>query len=132
MIVDLMNLEWWQGVTAIVGVLGLSPAPWLLGLATNRIQFTKTAREDYATRVADLTSAHAAAVAELVKHHADIEDGWQRQYDELKESRNYYREARLEDSDRANRVTAQLAEVATEAGKIANAAFDIIGNAGPA
>lgn len=82
--------------------------------------------------VSALTESHARAIAELIKHHADIEAGWERQYNELKDSRDYYREARLEDSGRANRVTEQLAEVALEAGKIANSAFSIIEGEGSA
>lgn len=62
--------------------------------------------------VANLQSAHAHAIAELVAHHATLSGVKDNAYSELKESRDYYREARLEERDRADKVTDQLAEVA--------------------
>lgn len=122
MIVDLANLEAWQGFVALLGVLGLSPAPWLLGMALNRIQFTAPAEKAYAERTTELKEAHAitvdnlkaahsAAIAEIVNHHAQLVAVKDTQYAELKESRNYYRQARLAEADRADKATDQLAEV---------------------
>lgn len=122
MIVDLADLSAWQTVIALLGVLGLSPAPWLLGMAIGRIQFTAPAAKSYDERVAELKAAHDAtvdnlktahnsAVAEIVRHHTDLVAVKDTQYDELKESRNYYRAARLAEADRADKATDQLAEV---------------------
>lgn len=106
-----VDLAWWQGAVAILAALGLSPAPWLIGLATNRLQFTGPAAAAYEARVAELTRAHAAAIAEIVAHHARLIDVKDTQYSEMKESRNYYRAARLAEVDRADKATDQLAGV---------------------
>lgn len=106
-----IDLQWWQGLAVLLGALGLSPAPWLLGLATNRLQFTGPAAKAYEDRIAELTRAHAAAIAEIVAHHAMLVGVKDTQYAEMKESRNYYREARLAEIDRADKATDQLAEV---------------------
>lgn len=54
-------------------------------------------------RVDDLTAANAREVADLKTYHEG-------RYTELKESRNYYREARLEEKARADAATSSLAE----------------------
>lgn len=108
--IDLGNLEWWQAFIGIVAALGLSPAPWILGLAIGRIQFTAPAERITEKRIADLKSAHAAETAELVRHHAELADEKDARYGELKESRDYYRDARIVERDRADKVTDSLAE----------------------
>lgn len=112
MTVDLANLEWWQALIGILGALGLSPAPWILGLATGRIQFAGPAQAVFDARVADLKAQHADAVAALTTYHNTVLEGQAARYAELKESRDYYRTARVEERDRADKVTDQLAEVA--------------------
>jgi hypothetical protein len=109
--IDLLNLEWWQGLGAVLVALGLSPAPWILGLAAGRIQFTAPAREAYDARVVDIKDAHAKAIAELVAHHAALVVEKDRAYAEMQRSRDYYRTARLEEAERADRATEQLLEV---------------------
>lgn len=121
--INLLDLQWWQGAVAILGLLGLSPAPWLLGLAMNRIQFTAPARADYAARlkeitdahdreVANLKDAHAAAIRELTTHHTTLSEVQAARFQELERSRDYYRQARLTEQERANRATDQLVEFA--------------------
>ena len=56
MVIDLLDLQWWQIVVGLVGVLGFSPAPWILGLATNKLQFTSTADANYASYDAGVTA----------------------------------------------------------------------------
>jgi hypothetical protein len=136
MMVDIANLEWWQTLVAIIGVLGLSPAPWLLGMAFNRIQFSAPARASYDERVADLKSAHSvalqtqsvthvAAIAELVKHHADLVAVKDAAYAELRESRDVYKTAAAIERERADKVTDQLAELG-ELAKLTVHALDAI------
>lgn len=95
------DLEWWQTLAAVVGALGLSPAPWIFGLALGRLQFSAPAERAYNARL----SANDA--------------GWQRSYDELKESRDTYREAWENERDGRAAATVQLAEVTKAAGKAA-------------
>lgn len=118
---DLLNLEWWQGVLGILVTLGLSPAPWILGLALGRIQFTGPAERNYTARTEELKAAHARevdsvkaaaaqALAGVVAHHAELVAEKDARYAELKESRDYYRTARIEERDRADMATEQLLE----------------------
>lgn len=103
MTIDLMNLDGWQVIIGMLGALGLSPAPWLLGLASNRLQFTKTARIDEALRIADLEKYHAGILAEKDKA-----------LEGMRESRNYYRDAHTVEVVAREKATAQLAEVGAE------------------
>lgn len=108
--IDLADLQWWQAFAAIVGALGLSPAPWILGLALGRIQFAKPAREDYEQRIEDLKTSHVAAIAALAAHHAEVVAGKDERAADLRASRDYYRDARNVERDRADKATDQLAE----------------------
>jgi len=67
-----------------------------------------------------LTKGQGAAVAELIKHHEELGKAKDALYGEMTKSRDYYRDARLIEQDRANAVTDQLGEVALEVGKLAN------------
>lgn len=66
---DLLNLQWWQALLGIAAAAGLSPAPWILGLATGKIQFSGPAREDLKATLAAKDEVHAAATAALVAAH---------------------------------------------------------------
>ena len=99
-VVDLANLQWWQALIGLITVLGLSPAPWLLGLASGKIQFSAPAQKTYTERIQDLDEHHKQVEAIQVERYAD-----------LKESRNYYRDAFNAEHDRANKATETVAEV---------------------
>lgn len=71
--IDLMDMQWWQALIAILGILGLSPAPWILGLATNKIQFTSTADANYALRSKEMSDNYDALVAVKDQRYADLE-----------------------------------------------------------
>ena len=109
----MLDLEWWQWAVAALGILGLSPAPWLLALLSGRLVTLKahvreleekdralkaTEKRD-ADTVARLESRHAATVARLV------------------EERNYERAAKDVERDRSDRLSAKLAEVTEEFGQ---------------
>ena len=68
--------------------------------------------------VANLKDAHELALRELTGHYATLSGVKDLAYSEVKESRDYYRAARIEERDRADKVTDQLAE-STELGKLA-------------
>ncbi|QNJ55969.1 membrane protein [Microbacterium phage Rasputia] len=74
LIIDLLNMQWWQALIGIAAGLGLSPAPWILGLATNKIQFTAAANAAYAAREADLKAYHADVVKRLEQRYSDLEE----------------------------------------------------------
>lgn len=95
--IDLLNLDWWQTLVGLIGVLGLSPAPWLLGLATGRLQFTAPAERREAERLKERDDHFDALAAEK-----------DRVYSEMKESRDYYREARLVEKGRADELVDQV------------------------
>lgn len=123
-----VGLMAWLGQSVPAGALlnagGLSALVILF--ATDRIM-TKGQHE---RRVADsqkahdaivenLQTAHAAALAELTAHYVTLSGVKDAAYAELKESRDYYRAARLEEKDRADKVTTQLAEGYDEYGRLA-------------
>ena len=99
-VVDLANLQWWQALIGLITVLGLSPAPWLLGLASGKIQFSAPAQKTYSERIQDMD-----------EHHKQVEGIQAERYADLKESRNYYRDAFNTEHDRANKATETVAEV---------------------
>lgn len=119
MIVDLANLEWWQTLAAIVGVLGLSPAPWILGLALGRIQFSKPTQVDYDKRVADLKEQHATSATALASFHADQLGQRDERIAELKTSLDKMSEARNVERNRADTATAMLGR-AVDAVEVSN------------
>jgi hypothetical protein len=121
MVIDLMNLEWWQTLVGILALLGLSPAPWLLGVATGRIQFTAPAQRAFDERVAELKASHEIALAEkdkthaqltgeLIKHHDELRKGDAERYQEMKLSRDGYRTSTKEQRERADRATETAAQ----------------------
>lgn len=128
MLIDLANLEWWQTLIGIIGVLGLSPAPWILGLASGRIQFSKPAQADYDKRVADLKEQHATSAAALAAFHVDQLAQRDERIAELKTSLAKVDEARTVERDRADAATAMLGR-AVEAVEVSNHLLDSLGQA---
>lgn len=118
MLIDLANLEWWQTLVAIAAALGLSPAPWILGLALGRIQFAAPAERETDKRIADLKEAHALELKNLTAYHEGILKGKDERYADVKESRDGYKAATVIERERADKVTDTLAEFG-ELGKLA-------------
>lgn len=118
MLIDLANLEWWQTLIGILGVLGLSPAPWLLGMATGKIQFTAPAAVQAEKRVSDIKEANVEQVKSLVLYHDGIIKAKDDRYADLLESRNGYKAAVVVERDRAEKSTEMLGDF-TELGKLA-------------
>lgn len=102
---------------AVIQALGLGALAILFatdriitkGGHTRRVADITTAHDAI---VAALTTSHAAAVAELAKHHAELIGAKDAAYAEMQTSRDYYRQARLTEQDRADKATDQLAETA--------------------
>lgn len=91
---------------AVVNGLGLLSLAALF--ASDRI----LTKGQHTRRVADIEAAHAKELEARDEYHAAIVTLKDEAYAELKTSRDYYREARIEERNRADKVTDQLAEVA--------------------
>jgi len=128
MLVDLAALDWWQALAAILVALGLSPAPWILGLAVGRLQFAGPAAREHDERIADLKAQHALEVGNLTTYHLSIIGGKDERYAELRESRDGFRAATRIERERADKVTSTLAEFG-ELGKLAVHALTAIDEA---
>ena len=114
MLIDVADLQWWQALLGIITLLGLSPAPWILGLANGKIQFTKPAEAQFQARIDEKDKTQAAAITELVKHHEEIRRLDAENYKEMKSSRDGYRDATAEQRQRADKAT-EVAVRAVEA-----------------
>lgn len=117
--VDLLNIQWWQAVVALLVALGLSPAPWLTAMATGRLLF----RGDLAERIAERDKAHAAALAERDRthaaalaerdrYHAALLAAHEARYADLETSNTRNVEAAQQERQRADKATATLESVA--------------------
>jgi hypothetical protein len=98
---------------AIVNGLGLGALAILF--AGDRI----LTRGQHERRVADIVKGHDAVLAEKATQLAD-----------MRESRNYYRDARLEERGRADEVTGKLAELAQENGQLVAQLLEAVKKAG--
>lgn len=116
--IDLADLQWWQALLALAAALGLSPAPWILGLALGRIQFAGPAQREHEARVNDLKEQHARELASQAAYHSTIIGGKDERYGDLLESREGYKAATVIERNRAEKVTDALAEY-SELGKLA-------------
>lgn len=124
-------MDFWEWVTAsipagaVVNGLGLGALAILFasdriqtrGQGTRALAKADKAHDDLTTALKD---SHKAAIAELVKHHTELIAEKERIFLEMRDSRNYYREARLEERARAEQVTDKLAETVDEYAKLTN------------
>lgn len=105
LIIDLLNMQWWQALFGIVAGLGLSPAPWILGLATNRIQFTAAANAAYEKREADLKAGFAREMQALRDYHEQVLAAKDQRYADLEEVHDRNVEALNSQTERADKAT---------------------------
>lgn len=63
---------------------------------------------------------HQRRVNDIVTNHDKLIAEKDLRYQEMKESRDYYREARVTERDRADKVTEKLGEVVTEYAELTN------------
>lgn len=111
LVVDLLNLQWWQALLAILGVLGLSPAPWLLGLAANRIGFTAPMRADFKRQMDDMAEAHKRELAGKDAYYGALLTGKDERYADLQKTNDANSKAVVKERDRADVVTDAAFEV---------------------
>ncbi|AYD87375.1 hypothetical protein SEA_VALENTINIPUFF_80 [Microbacterium phage ValentiniPuff] len=83
LVIDLLNMQWWQALGAFIAALGISPAPWLLGLATGKIQFTSTADAAHARELAAREKAYEDQLAQMEKYHGTVVAQKDERYDDL-------------------------------------------------
>lgn len=110
--IDLLDLQWWQALIAILGILGLSPAPWLLGLAAGRIQFSGPARKDFDRQLKDKDDAHARELAAKDVYYNALLVGKDQRYADLEKANEANREAARRHEARADNLTEAVLEVA--------------------
>lgn len=103
--IDLAQIQIWQGLIAIGVGLGLSPAPWILGLAFGRIQFTKVADAAHNRELLRVTDAHARELAEQERHYEALLAVEVSRYSELAQSNKANVEAVEKHRSRADSVT---------------------------
>ena len=101
--VDLLDVQWWQGIIGIIVLLGLSPAPWILGLAVGRIQFTKASDAAHARELAAREKGWSEEKAALENYHVALTAERQQRYSDLQVAHEQQRV-------RADTMTTALAE----------------------
>jgi hypothetical protein len=110
--------QWFSENVTVQGSLNIAGLTLLVILFSRDLILTKGQHE---RRVADLNTSHAAelkakddryndVVAEKDARLADMVAEKDERYREMKESRNYYRDARLNEQSRVREVTEQLVE----------------------
>lgn len=103
--VDIANLQWWQTLLGILGVAGLSPAPWILGLATGKIQFTAVARKDFDRQLVEKDAAHQRELAARDLYHQGLMAGEKQRYADLERANQANTAAAERNRERADEVT---------------------------
>lgn len=92
-VIDLLDLQWWQGLVAIIGILGLSPAPWLLGLVSGKIQFTGRADLAHQRELTARSEAFDREKAALVAYHTDVLAARDQRYADLQAAKTAIEDA---------------------------------------
>lgn len=105
--------QWWQYVAAAIGVLGLSPAPWIAAVLTRRLMPLGAHLE----RVAELKQSHSREIDTIQTQGAATAKTLQDEITRISGERDYERTARATERERADVATAKLGEFASEFGK---------------
>lgn len=127
-LLDLTNLQWWQTLVGILGVLGLSPAPWLLGLATNRIQFAAPARADFESQKKEMREAHERELNSRDKQSSLLLDLAGERYSELQRAN----QANIEAAERHRRRADEVTDAALEMTEVVRASTHVMASVGEA
>jgi hypothetical protein len=118
-LIDIADVQWWQYIGAMLGALGLSPAPWILGLAMGRIQFTTQADKQHARELAQRDEAYEKEVANLKAYHDAVSAAKDTRYSDLEQANEKNIEAAEAQRVRADAATEALSQ-ATRAIEAAN------------
>lgn len=99
------NLEWWQALALLVAGLGLSPAPWILGLSVGRIQFTAVATAAHERELKKQELNHAAQMAAQREYHERVLATEKERYAALEQANNQNKLAAEKQQARADQLT---------------------------
>lgn len=105
--------QWWQYVGAAIGILGLSPAPWIAAVLTRRLMPLGAHLE----RVAELKESHRRETDTIEAQAAETVKTLRSEIERISGERDYERTARATERERADVATAKLGEFASEFGK---------------
>lgn len=125
---DLTNLQWWQTLVGILGVLGLSPAPWLLGLATGRIQFSAPARADFEAQKKEMRDAHERELNARDRQSVLLLELAEQRYSELQQAN----QANIEAAERHRRRADEVTDAALEMSEVVRASTHVMASVGEA
>lgn len=109
-VIDLLNMQWWQGLSALIVALGLSPAPWILGLATGKIQFTATADAAHQRELAARKEAYEEQVEQNQKYHETVLASRDERYQDLVKANQRNIEVAEQQKQRGDKLEAALAQ----------------------
>lgn len=119
----MIDLQWWQAVAALLGLLGLSGAPWITALLRGNL-LTRTNHNEIVTK---LEAAHSLAIENIQTAHALLitqKDAEVKRMEErhagtvgrLVEEKAYERTRADRNEQRADVAIAKTSELATEFG----------------
>jgi uncharacterized phage infection (PIP) family protein YhgE len=108
--------QWWQYLGAGLGVLGLSPAPWIYAVLTRRLMPLGAHLE----RVAELKEFHKREIQTVKEQAAATEATLRDEIERIAGEREYERAARATERDRGDAATSKLSDFAQELGKSTN------------
>lgn len=105
LVLDFANLAWWQALLGVIFALGLSPAPWITGLAMGRLQFAAAARRDFERQLREQVEMHGRELGAKDVYYGALLDGKDQRYADLKEASTKNAEAAERERRRADEVT---------------------------
>lgn len=122
---NLLDIQWWQAFIGLLVLLGLSPAPWILGLAVGRIQFTKTAEEAHQRELAAREKGWTEERSALVAYHESLTAERQQRYSDLQVAHEQQRLRADTMTDALAESTAVIRSVGRVMDEITNAAKEV-------
>jgi hypothetical protein len=109
----IQDWQWWQYIVAILGVIGLSPAPWIVAVLTGRLMPLGA----HLQRIADLKESHKSLVDTLTAQRVESERTLREELERVSGEREYERTARATERDPSDAATSKLSDFAGEFGK---------------
>jgi hypothetical protein len=109
----LAGLQWWQYLVGGLGVLGLSPAPWIYAVLSRRLMPLGAHLE----RVAELKEFHKREIQTVQDQNAVTQAALRDEIERIAGEREYERAARATERERGDAATTKLSEFAGEFGK---------------
>lgn len=111
LLVDLLDVQWWQWLGMVLGALGLSPLPWIGGLAAGKIQFSAVAQKAHDEQVQRLEEAHKRELDARNAYHKGLMDAAEQRYADSQEAARVNAAAAERNKERADQVTDALLDL---------------------